>query len=90
MQEEVIVTKQKLKTATDKDAFYSKDTVSDKESLIVVDVIKVGEKQNKIKVGDELLIHESGAKSIDIRNQGNLPNTFIIFNTNPIVAVLCQ
>ena len=87
--DEVIVTKQKLKTATDKDAFHSGDNSMDKDSLVLATVVKVGKKQTEIKVGDEILMHELPGQTIKIKGQGVMENTFKV-NPNHIYAVLCR
>ena len=89
LQDEVLVLKQKSKTATDKDAFHSADNSTDKDSLVLATVVKVGKEQIKIKVGDEILMHELPGQTIKIKGQGVMENTFKV-NPNHIYAVVCR
>lgn len=83
--EEVIVTR--LKPTQEETAFNSSRVTKDNDTLIYCEVIKVGEEQNKIKLGDKILIREDFLSKIKIDGTGTLENTYSLVNQKPIFSV---
>lgn len=82
LREEVIVTKLNIKEelGLNDDPFSQSALPQDRSNLIMVKVIKVGDKQHDIFTGDILFVSEQSLEKIVIQGVGVLENTFKIIS----------
>lgn len=89
LKEEVLVTE--LKQAEEKvNIFASRALPQDNSDYVLYKVVKVGEKQQAVKVGDEVLISGQVPKEIKIKNFGVIPDIKKIINADPIFALYAK
>jgi hypothetical protein len=85
---EVLVTKPKQDNGLLEGAnpFADAPKTEDKTSYILVEVIKIGEKQDEVKVGEKYFVSEQFLSTIPIKNQGILEDVYKLINANPLLA----
>lgn len=84
---EVLVTKPKQdKGLGEANPFADAPKTEDKTSYILVEVIKIGEKQEEVKVGEKYFVSEQFLSAIPIKNQGVLEDVYRLNNADPLLA----
>lgn len=86
LREEVILTKPKQEDGTP-NPFADQPSAEDKTSYVLMEVVKVGKKQNQVKEKDTVLISEQFLQKIRIKGQGYLEGIYKINNTDSIFAI---
>ena len=77
LNEEIVV--KKLKASESEDPFTKSVLVHEKDNYILCEVIKVGNKQQEITIGDKVLINQNGlSKELNIDGYGVLENTYVL------------
>lgn len=90
LKEEVLVTE--LKQAEEKVNIFAKTVLpQEKSNYALYEVVRIGKKQENVKVGDKVLISEQAVvkNTIDIKNQGTIEGVYKINSSDPIFAVIC-
>ncbi len=87
IKEEVIVS-EVTSTEKPKDPFASSALPQDKSDLVLYEVVKVGNKQTEIKVGNRLLISAQIPQEIKIRGFEILENIKKLNNSDPIFSIV--
>lgn len=87
LEEEIIVTKEKVNKESD--PFTTNSVSNEKDSYAKFKVVKVGEKQTKVKKGDLVLINQNGLnKEITIEGFGVIENHYSLQTSNRIYCIL--
>ena len=89
LKEEVILTK--LNTTEGSSAsnpFNTKALKQDNSDYVLYRIVKVGDKQVNVYLGQEVLVSEQIPQKIVIRNQGEMEGYFKLINSDPIFAVI--
>lgn len=88
LKEEVLVTE--LKQAEGKaDPFTNTDLAQDKSKYALYEVVKIGRKQENVKVGDKVLISQQAVmnNTIDIKGYGTIEGVYKINNSDSIFSI---
>lgn len=85
---EVIVTKPRQDKGLlgGNNPFADAPKTEDKTSYILVEVIKIGEKQEEVKVGEKYFVSEQFLSTIPIKNQGLIEGVYKLINADPFLA----
>ena len=86
LREEVILTKPKENAEVEKTVWGNSALPQNKSDYVLMEVVKVGEKQKTVKTGDKVLISEQLLQDITIRDQGKLEDVFKINSADSIFA----
>ena len=86
LREEVILTKPKENAEVEKTVWGNSALPQNNSDYVLMEVVKVGEKQQTIKTGDKVLISEQLLQDITIRDQGKLEDVFKINSADSIFA----
>ena len=86
LREEVILTKPKEDLEVEQTVWGNSALPQNKSDYVLMEVVKVGEKQKTVKTGDKVLISEQLLQDITIRDQGKLEDVFKINSADSIFA----
>ena len=86
LREEVILTKPKENAEVEQTVWGNSALPQNKSDYVLMEVVKVGEKQQTVKTGDKVLISEQLLQDITIRDQGKLEDVFKITSADSIFA----
>lgn len=86
LREEVILTNPKESLEVEQTVWGNSALPQNKSDYVLMEVIKVGEKQKTVKKGDKVLISEQLLQDITIRDQGKLEDIFKINSADSIFA----
>lgn len=87
LKEEIII--KKYKEGSSYNAFQDSNLVHEKDSYAKFEVIKVGQNQTEVQVGNKVLVNQNGlGKELTIQGFGILPDTYAIMNSSRILCVL--
>lgn len=86
LREEVILTKLKENAEVEQTVWGNSALPQNKSDYVLMEVVKVGEKQKTVKTGDKVLISEQLLQDITIRDQGKLEDVFKINSADSIFA----
>ena len=86
LREEVILTKPKENEEVEQTVWGNSALPQNKSDYVLMEVVKIGEKQQTVKTGDRVLISEQLLQDITIRDQGKLEDVFKINSADSIFA----